>query len=58
MACLLIDWRQCFVATFFVATLGVTPAAATVTFDDPTVTDRDRFSYSVALEGNNVLVGA
>lgn len=28
------------------------------TFDDPTVTDEDRFGYSVAIDGNRVLIGA
>ena len=28
------------------------------TFDDPTVTRQDNFGYSVALDGNNVLIGA
>ena len=27
-------------------------------FNDPTVTDRDNFGYSVALDGDNVLIGA
>lgn len=28
------------------------------TFDDPTVTTRDQFGISVAIDGNNVLIGA
>jgi hypothetical protein len=28
------------------------------TFDDPTVTGEDRFGHSVAIDGNNVLIGA
>ncbi len=45
-------------AAFFVATLGVTADAQPLTFNDPTVTDRDRFGSGVALDGNNVLIGA
>jgi len=46
------------------ATLGMTATAAQAgyilsrTFDDPTVTSADRFGRSVALDGNNVLIGA
>ena len=57
-------WRQCFVAAFLVAALGVTSDAATVTFNEPTPTPDgtfgggDSFGNSVALDGNNVLIGA
>ena len=51
-------WRQCFVATFLVATLGVAAEAAPITFNDPTVTTRDGFGFSVALDGNNIPIGA
>ena len=36
----------------------VTTGALLQTFDDPTVTVQDLFGFSVALDGNNVLVGA
>ena len=34
------------------------PLTWTKTIDDPTVTTQDRFGWSVALDGNNVLIGA
>lgn len=44
------------------ALLLPTPALATgnllQTFDDPTVTSGDFFGFSLALDGNNVLIGA
>ena len=54
-------WRHCFVAAFFVATVGITADAEPVIFNDPTptfVNDGDRFGTSVALDGNHVLIGA
>jgi|GEM_PF-1645102 len=51
-------WRHCFVAAFLVAILAVTADAQTLTFNDPTVTSLDTFGTSVALDGNNVLIGA
>ena len=51
-------WRHCFVAAFFVATLAVTADAQPLTFNDPTVTMFDVFGRSVAIDGNNVLIGA
>lgn len=50
-------WRR-FVAAFYVVAIGVTPAAATVTFNDPTVTDQDHFGYAADLHGNHVIIGA
>ena len=47
-----------FVAVFVVATLAVTADAQPTTFNDPTVTERDGFGDSVALDGNKVLIGA
>ncbi|MGI9457108.1 MAG: FG-GAP repeat protein, partial [Aeoliella sp.] len=49
--------------TTLVATLGVTAGAAPQIFNDPTpspggVPEGDRFGQSVALDGNNVLLGA
>jgi outer membrane protein assembly factor BamB len=51
-------WRQCSVAAFLVATLGVTGNAEPRTFNDPTPTGGDLFGDSVALNGNYVLIGA
>ena len=50
--------RQCIVAAFLVAILAVTADAQTLTFNDPTVTSLDTFGTSVALDGNNILIGA
>jgi WD40 repeat protein len=41
-------------AHLFDATTG----ALLQTFNDPTITNSDQFGYSVALDGNNVLIGA
>jgi hypothetical protein len=46
------------VAALLVATLGVIADVQPLTFNDPTVTGSDRFGASVALDGNNVLIGA
>ena len=35
-----------------------TTGALLRTFDDPTITTTDRFGFSVAIDGNNVLIGA
>ena len=56
-------WRHCFVSAFFVATLGVTADAQPLTFNDPTPAPPgsavgDAFGFSVALDGNHVLIGA
>ena len=41
-----------------IAVASVAFAAPPFTFDDPTVTTQDRFGTSVAIDGNNVLIGA
>jgi len=57
-------WRDCFIATFLVATLVAPVDAEFLTFNDPTTTPDgnsfggDNFGFSVALNGNNVLIGA
>ena len=50
--------RYCFVAALLLATLGVTANATPYTFNDPTPTSEDHFGARVALDGNNVLIGA
>ena len=56
-------WHHC-VPVCFVATLMIASPASAVpwtldhTFDDPTPTTLDIFGYSVAIDGNNVLIGA
>ena len=51
-------WTECLLAAFFLATLGVAAEAWPLTFNDPTIISSDRFGTSVALDGNNVLIGA
>jgi hypothetical protein len=40
------------------ATAFAQPFTLSRTFDDPTVTDTDKFGFSVALDGSRVLIGA
>ncbi len=55
-------WRHLVAVLFVVTLVTASPASAGLTlhqtFDDPAVTVHDRFGFSVAIDGNNVLIGA
>ena len=56
-------WPAVVLGMITMAALVVSPAKArtyalTQTFNDPTVTTEDYFGWSVAIDGNNVLIGA